>query len=215
MLQRIVLIGPPAAGKGTQVERIREVFRLPAASTGRILREEMRRRTELGRRARESAGEGELVPDGIVVDVVRNWIDDQGGRFVLDGFPRTLGQARLLDLLLAERDSQVEAAIHLDIDFETVRRRILNRLVCTGDGHTLALGRDVDSVDAPCPKCGAGLERRSDDTPETLEERMREYRGKTRPVLGYYRDRGVLRPVDASGTVEDVFKRVQRVVEGG
>ncbi|SRR5260221_3579410 len=188
-------------------------YQLPVTSPGAILREERKLGTPLGIEAEKSTSKGQLVPDPVVNAVVKNWLARHDSAFVFDGYPRSLGQATALDDLAAARMTPLEVVLSLEADRETIRRRVERRMMCSTCGRIVSVGLHVASEDAPCPACGGKLTRRSDDTLETLELRMREYADKTEPLIDYYRKRGILRAVDAARAPEVVFSAIAEILE--
>ncbi len=215
MNQRLVLLGPPASGKGTQSARISAAFGIPATSTGAILRDELARATPRGLEAATHTRRGALVPDGLVMELVGDWIATRADRFLFDGFPRTVAQAEQLDLLLEQLGSRLDAVLLLDLAPEEIRRRMLGRLVCSVCGKLVNIGRHVASEAETCPQCGGVLARREDDNEEVLRRRLEVYEEKTAPLIPYYQVRGVLHRLDSAAGEEAVFACVSRVVEGG
>ena len=211
--RRIVLLGPPASGKGTQAEFIHARYGFPVTSPGSILREEKRRGTALGIEADKLTRDGHLVPDELVIHVIEDWLAQHDGEFVFDGFPRSLGQADALEAMLARRGLPLELVIALDAHPETLHSRVKGRLVCLDCGRIVALGLHVPDPAAPCPYCGGRLARRTDDTPETLATRLLEYEEKTAPLLAYYEQRGLLRRVESHGAPEEVFAAIRSIME--
>jgi adenylate kinase len=203
--KRIVLLGPPASGKGTQAELIQKKFGLPATSTGAILRGEAKLGTELGLVSQKIISQGGLAPDELIMSVVAAWLDRTNSAFLFDGFPRTLVQAERFEELLAKRGSPLELAIFLDATEETIRTRMKRRLTCSNCGKVISLGRHVQHAVDPCPNCGGKLEARADDTDNVLAHRMNEYREKSFPVTDFYGRRGILARVDADREVAVVF----------
>ncbi|HEX5176898.1 MAG TPA: nucleoside monophosphate kinase, partial [Chthoniobacteraceae bacterium] len=157
MKRRIVLLGPPASGKGTQAEMLRNAYQLPIVSTGAILREEQRLGTQLGKEAAAITRTGGLLPDATILSLIRAWLAAHNSEFVFDGFPRTVNQARSLDALLAERGTPLELVIALEADLPTLQERVTRRLVCTQCRAVVSTGLHVDDVSAPCPVCGGTL----------------------------------------------------------
>jgi adenylate kinase len=208
-----VLLGPPASGKGTQAELIRVRYKIPATSTGAILRQEARAGTTLGREAEKIISGGQLAPDEFVLGLVESWLRGQSGSFLLDGFPRTVKQAEAFDELLASRGEQLELAIFLDVTPETIAHRMARRLTCSRCGKIVSVGRHVSSVKEPCPNCGGPLEIRSDDNPQSLKVRLEEFRQKSLPVTRFYRDRLVLAEIPADDDVEAVFNKIAQRIE--
>jgi adenylate kinase len=210
--KRIVLLGPPASGKGTQAELIQKRFGLPATSTGAILRREAKLGTELGVTSHKIISQGRLAPDELIMSVVAGWLDRTNGTFLFDGFPRTLVQAERFEGLLAERGIPLELAIFLDASDEKIRERMVKRLTCSNCGKVISLGRHVLHSEDPCPNCGGRLEARADDTDNVLAHRMKEYREKSLAVTDFYGRRGILASVDADSEVAVVFDELSRLI---
>ncbi len=179
-----------------------------------MLREENARGTALGIAADELTRNGKLVPDAIVCEVVRAWLSVHDGEFIFDGFPRSLGQADVLEGMLGARNSPLEVALYLKVDLETIKRRVGSRLVCSVCHTSFSAGLHIADALAPCPKCGGRLVRRHDDNEETLRSRLAEYREKTEPLVGYFSKRGLLRAIDSTGTPDLVFASVVSTLEG-
>ncbi len=205
MKNRIVLLGPPATGKGTQAALLSATFGIPAASTGAMLREERRRGSAIGREAAQWTDKGMLFPDELALRVVWQWIDGRT-RFVLDGFPRTIGQAKAFAQGLREREIPLDAVYFLDLPDDVIRERMCSRLTCSQCSAVYNETFHKVTTDTPCPACGGALSRRSDDTYEALSERMVQYRAHTLPVLDFYREAGLLVRVDATPGRDDVFR---------
>lgn len=178
-----------------------------------MLREEKQRQTALGIEADKLTGDGQLVPDELVVALVRGWLERNRDGFVFDGFPRTLGQARALDEILDANDRPLELVIALEAPTEALRARMSNRLVCSQCKETIALGWQVRSADEACPKCGGALIRRKDDCDEVFERRMAEHANKTAPLLDYYADRSMLVRIEAARPAGAVFQDIQLALE--
>ncbi len=213
MKERIVLLGPPASGKGTQAELIREKFHFEAPSAGAILREEKARGSEIGIAADKFTSHGQLVPDDLVVALMRGWIERNRVAFVLDGFPRTVGQADALHGILEAQHSPLQAVVLLEVNFETISERVTKRLVCRQCGNIVSVGWQVAHPDAGCPRCGGVLERRKDDTLEVLAQRMIEYREKSEPLIPYYQQRGILFCLDANRPADQVSADIAAILE--
>lgn len=207
MKNRIVLLGPPASGKGTQAALLAATFGIPSASTGAILREEKNRGSDIGLEASRWTSEGKLFPDELALRVVWNWVDGRK-RFILDGFPRTLGQATTFDEGLVERDLPLDAVYFLNLSEDLVRERMTSRLTCTGCGSVFNEKFHNVTSASPCPKCGGTLARREDDTLEALDHRLAQYREHTLPVVEHYRARGLLAEVDVTAGRDAVFNHL-------
>jgi adenylate kinase len=189
-------------------------YGIPITSPGAILREEKRRGSPLGLEAEKVTSQGRLLPDPIIVGLVRAWLEHHAAEFVFDGFPRSRGQADALDELLDERHAALDVVLALEASPETLRQRVAGRMVCKNCGQIVGAGLHVKNVDSPCPKCGGPLGRRSDDTPEILAARLEEYAAKTEPLLEYYEQRGLLRRVDSARSPELVFASIAAILEG-
>lgn len=217
MKQRIVLLGPPASGKGTQADRLAAAFGIPHVSTGALLRSECERGTPLGREADAYTRNGGLVPDELAIRIVTNWMAAHGTRFLFDGFPRTLGQAESLDAALAELRAPLDLIVFLDLGEEEIRRRILDRLTCLSCGATFASSLHGLAVGDPCPRCKQPVVRRKDDSAGALGERMKVYRELTLPVVEYYGRNAprLLHRVPAGKGSDAIFDELSRLVAGG
>lgn len=205
---RLVLMGPPGAGKGTQGALLARRYGIPRVSTGDMLREARRAGTELGRRAQGYMDAGELVPDDVILGMMRETLasDEAADGFLLDGFPRTVAQAEGLDALLDDLDRKLDAVVDLEVKDEEIVRRLSARRVCGDCGRVAPAGLEEGE---PCPACGGPLRRRSDDEPETVRRRLEVYRRETAPVLEWYErsDTPVLH-VEGTGEVEQVQQRI-------
>jgi len=194
------MLGPPASGKGTQAELLAEKAGLPSASTGAMLRQERHSGSALGIEAEKWTKEGKLFPDDLAMRVVEHWLN--AGRwdgFLLDGFPRTLGQAVAFDQMLAARGIKDDLLVlQLDLSDEAIKARVADRLTCRDCGATYGASFHKLAESDPCPACGGTLERRGDDTSSALENRLAQYRDLTLPVCEYYENSGRLRRIDAS-----------------
>lgn len=207
MKNRIVLLGPPASGKGTQAALLSATFGIPAASTGAILREEKARGSNIGAEAERWTINGELFPDELALRVVWKWLDNRR-RFILDGFPRTIGQAKSFDQGLEERSLPLDIVYFLKLSDELVRERMTSRLTCSTCGSVFNEKFHDVTIDTPCPKCGGELARRNDDTDEALERRLAQFREHTLPVARHYREKGLLKEVDVTAGRDAVFNRL-------
>jgi len=206
---RLVLVGPPGAGKGTQAEFIAENFSIPKISTGDIFRANVSGGTDLGKLAKKYMDAGDLVPDEVTIAMVRDRLaqDDAKGGFLLDGFPRTIGQANELDAILGELGTALDVVLDLEVDNDEVVRRLSGRRLCKKCGHVWHVEFDPPKVEDVCDKCGGELYHRDDDYPETVRHRLDVYAQQTRPLIEYYDARDQLVGMDAHGLVEDVTER--------
>jgi adenylate kinase len=213
-----VLLGAPGAGKGTQAERIAERYGLPHVSTGDILRAAVARGSEMGRAAQRYMEAGELVPDEVVVGVVRERLDepDTADGFLLDGFPRTIEQAERLDAMLAARGRALTHVILLDVPEDELVERLAGRRLCRECGRGYHVVFDPPQEPGVCDVCGGELYQRADDDEDTVRNRLAVYREQTEPLVGYYIDRGVLRTVSGGGKLPDeVFVEVVELLGDG
>jgi adenylate kinase len=212
--QRILLLGPPASGKGTQADHLSRAFGIPHVSTGALLRSECARGTPLGLEADSWTSRGLLVPDELAVRVITAWMSGNGPRFLFDGFPRTTVQAEHLDMALDAANTPIELVIFLDLSESEIRRRILDRLTCTACGTTFGGSLHGMKIGDACPSCGGDLIRRNDDTEEALSERLRVYRESTLPVVTYYREKNpsIFHRVDAGEGSNEIFQKLSALV---
>ena len=207
MKNRIVLLGPPASGKGTQAGLLSATFGIPAASTGAILREEKARASEIGAEAERWTTQGKLFPDELALRVVWKWLDNRR-RFILDGFPRTLGQAKSFDDGLDQRSLPLDVVYFLELSDELIRERMTTRLTCSQCGSVFNEKFHDVTIETPCPRCGGELARREDDTNAALDRRLTEFREHTLPVAHHYREKGLLKEVDVTVGRDTVFNRL-------
>ena len=206
---RLVLVGPPGAGKGTQAQFIASHFAVPKISTGDIFRTNVSDGTDLGLEARKYMDAGDLVPDEVTIGMVKDRLshDDTSEGFLLDGFPRTVQQAVVLDDMLAGHNVGLDVVLELVVDDEEVVRRLSGRRTCRRCGHVWHLDFDPPATEGICDRCGGELFQRDDDSEHTIRHRLEVYADQTSPLIGYYGDRGLLSGVDATGPVEDVTER--------
>lgn len=211
---RIVFLGAPGSGKGTQAQRLMADHGIPQVSTGDLLREAVAAGTDLGRRAKAAMDAGELVSDDIVLGMIRARLErpDTERGFVLDGFPRNLAQARALETVLADIGRQLDAAVLIDVDFDILLKRLTGRRTCSATGKLLNVYFSDPAELEECRRAGGELLQRADDNEETIGNRLKVYRSQTEPVIGYYRAAGLLCEVDGTGSVEDVYARVLAAV---
>ena len=212
---RIILLGPPGAGKGTQASRIADAYTIPHISTGDILRSHVREGTELGLEAKRYMDNGELVPDQVVMRMVGDRLrePDAAGGFLFDGFPRTVPQAEALEHLLVEQDAPLDAVLRLAVPSEDVVQRLTGRRTCLGCGRIFHVKFDPPSQDERCDDCGGELIQRDDDTEEVARNRLEVYAAQTEPLEHFYWERGLLRDVEATGSPDEVFDSAKGVLE--
>jgi adenylate kinase len=206
-----VLLGPPGAGKGTQAERLVADFGLPYYSTGIILRAAIEAESELGREAKEYVDKGELVPDELVCRVIEERLDsgeaDDG--FLLDGFPRTIGQAEMLEGALDSRGRLLTAVLLIEVGDDEVIRRLSGRRQCVKNGHVYHIEFDPPKNEGVCDQDGSRLVQRDDDKPETIRNRLSVYHEQTAPLVDWYEERGLLRRFDGTRTPDEVHARIR------
>jgi len=208
---RIVMIGPPGAGKGTQAKLLQQRFQIPQISTGDMLREAERLGTPLGRVAAHFMSEGQLVPDDVVIGIVDDRLRaaDCGRGFILDGFPRTVVQAEALDRLLDGRGGGLDAVLHIQVPDEEIVRRLSGRLVCRDCGAPYHRDFDPPARLDRCDRCGGALYQREDDQADRIATRLRVLAREIEPVTGYYRSTGLLADIAGLGSQAEVFGRIE------
>ena len=213
----IILLGPPGAGKGTQAQRLQGDLGMVQLSTGDMLRAAVASRTELGMKAKGLMEKGELVPDDLIVGLIKDRIaqPDCAKGFILDGFPRTEAQAKALDKMLAEMAKQLDLVVEMEVDEKALTERVVGRFTCAkcGTGYHDSFKRP--KVEGVCDVCGSKeFTRRKDDNAETMKTRMVAYRAQTEPLLPYYRARGVLKKVDGMAAMDEVYRQIRAVLAG-
>ena len=206
---RLVLVGPPGAGKGTQAVFIAQQLSIPKISTGDIFRANVSAGTPLGRAAKAFMDAGDLVPDEVTIGMVRDRLseDDAVKGFLLDGFPRNVPQARVLDDMLLDMGVGLDVVIELVVDDDEVVRRLSGRRTCRACSHVWHVDFDPPTIDGVCDRCGGELYQRDDDKEETIRHRLDVYVEQTAPLVSHYADRGVLVGIDGTGPVDDVTDR--------
>ena len=211
---KIIMLGAPGAGKGTQAKRIAEVYAIPHISTGDILRSNIKEGTELGKKAKDFMDKGLLVPDELVVDLVVDRIakEDAKNGYVLDGFPRTIPQAEALDKALTAIGESIDHAIDVDVPDENIVNRMGGRRACVSCGATYHLVYAPTKKEGICDSCGSELILRDDDKPETVKNRLNVYHEQTQPLIDYYKSKGILKSVDGTKNMEDVFSDIKGIL---
>ena len=210
----LILFGPPGAGKGTQAERLRKDFELPYIATGDMLRANVKDQTELGKQAKAYMDAGDLVPDELILAMAADRLaeDDAQDGFILDGFPRTIEQAQALEKQLSDMGRRVTAALLIDVPDEEVIRRLSGRRMCVKSGHSYHVEFDPPKHDGVCDQDGSRLVQRDDDKPEVIENRLRVYHDKTKPLVDYYDKLGLMRRIDGTREPADVHGHIRAVI---
>ena len=211
---KIVLLGPPGAGKGTQAKSISNRYSIPHISTGDIFRKNISEETPLGIQAKQYIDNGQLVPDEVTINMVKDrltWEDCKNG-YLLDGFPRTIPQAEALDKALAANNETVDYAINVEVPDENIINRMSGRRACVGCGATYHIEFNPTKVEGICDACGEKLILRDDDKPETVKNRLSVYHEQTQPLIDYYSKKGVLAEVDGTQSMENVFNAIVDVL---
>ena len=211
---RIVMLGAPGSGKGTQAQRLQQDHQLPQVSTGDLLRRAVADKTPLGLKAKATMDAGELVSDEIVLGMIKERLakPDAKRGFILDGFPRNLAQADSLNGVLAELGQKIDAAVLMDVDFEILMKRLTGRRTCSKTGQVLNIYFSPPAELEACRKAGGELLQRDDDNETTIRNRLQVYERQTAPLIDYYQKRGLLKKVEATGEVTDVYARFKKAV---
>ncbi len=211
---KIIMLGAPGAGKGTQAKKIAEKYQIPHISTGDIFRANIKNGTELGRKAKTYMDQGLLVPDELVCDLVVDRVqqEDCKGGYILDGFPRTIPQAERLDQALAELGESVDYAVNVEVPDENIVNRMGGRRACVGCGATYHLVYAPTKKEGVCDSCGSELVLRDDDRPETVQKRLGVYHEQTQPLIDYYGRKGILKDVDGTMDMEAVFQAITEIL---
>jgi adenylate kinase len=213
---RLIFLGPPGSGKGTQASRLSERFGIPQISTGDILREAVTNKTELGIKAKEFMDKGELVSDEVIIGIIGDRIiqtDCENG-FILDGFPRTIVQAESFDKMIGDKNISLDVVLSLDVSEEMVVRRLCGRMVCPDCSVNYHLEFNPPKKKGVCSKCGGKLYHRPDDEEDVVRRRLKIYKETTEPLIGYYQQKGLLRVIDGTDEIINIFKQLVSVIEG-
>jgi adenylate kinase len=210
----LILFGPPGAGKGTQADRLRSDFQLPFISTGDMLRANVKQETDLGRQAQAYMDKGELVPDQLIVAMAAERLqqDDAQDGFILDGFPRTIEQAKALDKQLSELARRVTTALLIEVPDEEVIRRLSGRRVCVKSGHNYHVEFDPPKHEGVCDQDGSRLVQRDDDEPDVIRNRLLVYHDQTEPLVDYYDEQGLMRRIDGTREPTEVHGHIRAVI---
>ncbi len=211
---KIIMLGAPGAGKGTQAERIAEKYKIPHISTGDIFRANMKEETELGKRAKVFIDQGMLVPDSLTIDLLMDRIsrEDCKDGYILDGFPRTIPQAESLTEALQLKGDKIDFALDIDVPDENIISRMSGRRACLKCGSTYHIVYAAPRNEGICDKCGSALILRDDDAPETVKKRLTVYHTQTKPLISYYSQKGILFSVDGTKNMEDVFQDIVTIL---
>lgn len=214
-VMRIVLLGAPGSGKGTQAKLLIEKYNVPQISTGDLLRAAVAAQTPLGRQAKAIMDAGQLVPNDIVLGMIRERLQNPDARngFILDGFPRNIEQAEALDDLLDGMGKPIESALLIDVDFESLMQRLTGRLTCESCGAVYNRFSKPPVIDGECDKCGGNLHHRSDDNEDTIGKRLRVYESQTQPLIDFYRQQNKLSTVTGKGDINDIFNKIVSVLK--
>ncbi|MDO4924313.1 MAG: adenylate kinase [Turicibacter sp.] len=213
---KIVFMGPPGAGKGTQAEKIIEKYQIPHISTGDMFRKAIKDQTELGMEAKRYMDQGALVPDHVTIGIVKDRLSESDCKsgFLLDGFPRTVDQAKALDEILTSLDSKIDYVINIDVDLDILKERLTGRRICRSCGATYHMVFNPPAVVGTCDKCGGELYQRKDDNEETVGNRLDVYVSQTKPLLDYYSLAGNLVNINGQQSIDLVFAEIQDVLGG-
>ena len=211
---KIVMLGAPGAGKGTQAKMIAEKYTIPHISTGDIFRANIKEGTPLGLEAKSYMDQGKLVPDELTVKILLDRVakDDCRNGYVLDGFPRTIPQANVLKEALEKQNDKIDYAINVDVPDENIVRRMSGRRACVTCGATYHIEHVPPKTEGICDKCGSELILRDDDKPETVLNRLKIYHDQTQPLIDFYSNEGILKEVDGTIDVKDVFENITKIL---
>jgi adenylate kinase len=209
---RLVLLGPPGSGKGTQAKRLSKMYNILRISTGEILRDEVRKETPLGKEARAFMEKGELVPDGVIIQIIHQRLRGDGG-FILDGFPRNINQAHILRRMLQDMGATLDGVINLKIRDTLLIQRLSKRRVCKGCGLEYHLEFKPPREEGRCDRCNGKLYTRKDDEEDTVKNRLRVYKRESKSLIDYYRKEGILLEVDGELGIDEVFEGILRSID--
>jgi len=207
---RLVLLGAPGAGKGTQAKKIVQRFKISHISTGNILRNEIKNDTELGRKAGNFVKEGKLVPDDLIIEIIKKELEGKqsGNGFLMDGFPRNLKQAKMFGDMLDLLGTKLDSVVNIDVSKDEIIKRLTSRRICQSCNNICSTGNLKDTENAKCPECGGDLIKRKDDEIKVITERLNVYEKETKPLIDYYREHNLLVNIDGTGMENQVTERV-------
>ncbi len=210
----IILLGPPGAGKGTQAKMLIDTYQIPQISTGDILRAAVKEGTLLGKEAKSYMDKGELVPDSVVIGIVEERIQQPDCKkgYMLDGFPRTVPQAKALDAMLQKLDSEIDHVVSIEVANEELIKRLTGRRTCRECGAGFHIMFDPPKQEGVCDKCGGELYQRDDDNEATVRSRLQVYDSQTKPLIDYYQGQEKIRPIDGVGQIKEIFERITTVL---
>jgi len=211
---RLVLLGAPGAGKGTQAKKLIEKYGIPQISTGDLLRAAVSAGTQLGKEAKSYMDRGELVPDRVVLGMVEERLkrDDCKKGYILDGFPRNVAQAEALDKMLNDLGMSLDAALSVDVPFDDLMKRLTGRRTCKACGQMYNIYFNPPKKEGVCDKCGGELFQRDDDKEETIKKRLEVYNSQTSPLIDYYSKKGILKSVNGTGSIDEIFANICKVL---
>ena len=211
---RLILLGPPGAGKGTQAKLLAQKFNIQQISTGDILRQAVKNKTEMGLKAKSYMDQGKLVPDSVVIGIIKDRLDnpDCSTGFILDGFPRTIQQAEALSLALKQMEMDIDHLIDIEIDYGNLIQRLTDRWTCRECGEGYHKMSNPPKKESVCDKCGGELYQRDDDKEETIQKRFEVYRKETEPLKDYYQKNGKLNAIKGDGDIQEIFSKITNLI---
>ncbi len=209
---KLVFLGPPGAGKGTQAQRISKKFGLKWISIGDMLRQAIKNNTDIGKQAEKYVKNGELVPDEIILKLLEQILNNLNTGFILDGFPRNVPQAEKLDKMLKRKSLTLDGVVFIDVPDEEIIKRLTARRICPNCNAVFNMIYNPPKNDEKCDFCGTPLIKRDDDTPEIIQKRLDVYRNQTAPLLDFYQSKGILIKIDGTGTPDEITKRIEKAL---